>query len=50
MSGELKSPVLRVAAKFSPVPFSKPLEAAFLPTQADIEAAVREAHAHGVNA
>lgn len=39
---ELRSPVLRVAAKFCPVPFSKPLEAAYLPSQDELEAAVHE--------
>ena len=38
---DLKAPVQRVASAFCPVPFSKPLEAAFVPSQADIEAAVR---------
>lgn len=39
--GRLKAPVLRVASHFCPVPFSKPLETAFVPGQADIEAAIR---------
>jgi len=39
----LKHPVVRVGGKFSPVPFSQPLEAAFVPTPAEIEAAIREA-------
>ncbi len=39
--GQLKAPVRRVAAHNAPVPFSKPLEAAFAPGQADIEAAIR---------
>jgi pyruvate dehydrogenase E1 component beta subunit len=38
---KLKAPVGRVGAAFCPVPFSKPLEDAYLPTMADIEAAVR---------
>ncbi|MGF6654739.1 pyruvate/2-oxoglutarate/acetoin dehydrogenase E1 component [Paraburkholderia youngii] len=38
---ELKAPVQRVGAQFCPVPFSKPLEDAFAPRVADIEAAVR---------
>jgi pyruvate/2-oxoglutarate/acetoin dehydrogenase E1 component len=37
----LKAPVGRVGAAFCPVPFSKPLEDAFLPSVADIEAAIR---------
>jgi pyruvate dehydrogenase E1 component beta subunit len=37
----LKAPVGRVGAKYSPVPFSKPLETAFLPQQDDIAAAIR---------
>jgi pyruvate dehydrogenase E1 component beta subunit len=39
--GQLKSAVRRVGANFSPVPFSKPLETAFLPSQAGIEEAIR---------
>lgn len=39
--GKLKAPVRRVGGAYCPVPFSKPLEAAFLPGQAQIEAAVR---------
>lgn len=38
----LKAPVMRIGAPTSPVPFSKPLEAAFLVTQPKIEAAVRD--------
>jgi pyruvate dehydrogenase E1 component beta subunit len=38
---KLKAPVGRVGAAFCPVPFSKPLEDAYLPTMADIEAAIR---------
>jgi len=34
--GQLKAPVGRVAAPFAPVPFSKPLEAAFVPDSARI--------------
>ncbi len=34
--GKLKAPVSRVAAPFSPVPFSKPLETAFVPDAAKI--------------
>jgi pyruvate dehydrogenase E1 component beta subunit len=37
----LKAPVGRVGGKFSPVPFSQPLEAAFVPSQTDIIAAIR---------
>lgn len=40
--GVLKAPVARVGAARSPVPFSKPLEAAFVPTKERILAAVRE--------
>lgn len=40
--GRLKAPVARVGAARSPVPFSKPLEAAFVPTRERILAAVRE--------
>lgn len=45
--GELKAPVLRIGSKFSPVPFSKALEAAFMPSQADLEAALRRLIAAG---
>lgn len=38
--GRLKAPVGRVGAARSPVPFSKPLEAAFIPTAARIRDAV----------
>jgi len=38
---ELKAPVERVASKDAPVPFAKHLEAAFLYSHAEIEAAVR---------
>ena len=38
---ELKAPVQRVGSKCCPVPFSKPLEDAFVPSVAEIEAAVR---------
>lgn len=40
--GTLKAPVARVGAARSPVPFSKPLETAFVPTQERILAAIRE--------
>lgn len=40
--GSLKAPVARVGAARSPVPFSKPLESAFVPTRERILAAVRE--------
>ena len=38
--GRLKGPVQRVCGKFSPVPFSQPLESAFMPTADEIEAAI----------
>jgi pyruvate/2-oxoglutarate/acetoin dehydrogenase E1 component len=41
--GQLRAPVLRVGARHCPVPFSKPLETAFVPQQPAIEAAVRQA-------
>lgn len=41
--GQLKAPVQRVGAAFSPVPFARPLETEFVPTQARIEAAIRQA-------
>ncbi len=39
--GELRAPIARVGAPACPVPFAKPLEMAFKPGQAEIEAAVR---------
>ncbi|HEX7874655.1 MAG TPA: alpha-ketoacid dehydrogenase subunit beta [Sphingobium sp.] len=40
--GKLKSPVTRIGAAFTPVPFSKPLESAYLPDAAKIvEAATK---------
>jgi pyruvate dehydrogenase E1 component beta subunit len=39
--GQLKAPVGRVGAYYSPVPFSKTLETEFVPTPARIEAAIR---------
>jgi len=39
---QLLAPVRRVGAPFSPVPFSKPLETAYLPGERQIESAVRE--------
>lgn len=39
--GQLHARVERVGANFSPVPFAKSLEGAFVPTQARIEAVVR---------
>ena len=41
--GKLKAPVERVGAAYSPVPFSKPLETAFIPSAATVEAAIRKA-------
>jgi pyruvate dehydrogenase E1 component beta subunit len=38
---KLKAPVQRVTSAFCPVPFSKPLEAAFVPSLDQIEAAIR---------
>jgi pyruvate dehydrogenase E1 component beta subunit len=38
--GRLKAPVARVGGKFCPVPFSQPLESAFMPTPAEIKAAL----------
>jgi pyruvate dehydrogenase E1 component beta subunit len=40
--GQLKAPVQRVGAPHCPVPFAKPLEMAFVPQQAAIEAAIRK--------
>lgn len=39
--GELKAPVQRVGGVYCPVPYSKPLEDAFVPGVKDIEAAIR---------
>jgi len=38
---QLREPVVRIGAKFAPVPFSKPLEDAFLPSAVDLETAIR---------
>lgn len=39
--GRLNAPVARIGGAFCPVPFSKPLETAFAPSAASIEAGVR---------
>lgn len=39
--GKLKAPVRRLGGAFCPVPYSKPLEAAFAPSADDIETAIR---------
>lgn len=39
--GQLQGKVLRVGAPFCPVPFAKPLEAAFVPSEPTISAAIR---------
>lgn len=41
--GQLLAPIQRVASRDTPVPFSKPLEAAYLYSAADIEAAIHRA-------
>jgi pyruvate dehydrogenase E1 component beta subunit len=46
--GRLKAPVGRVGAARSPVPFSKPLESAFIPTAARIRAAILDTLAPSV--
>ncbi|WP_375398837.1 alpha-ketoacid dehydrogenase subunit beta [uncultured Sphingomonas sp.] len=38
---KLRSPVIRIGAKYAPVPFSQPLETASLPSLAEIETAIR---------
>ena len=38
---ELDAPIVRVGAPFAPVPFSPPLEDAYLPGRGDVVAAVR---------
>src|SRR5882757_2148744 len=40
--GALKAPVQRIGAAYCAVPFSKPLETAFVPSQEQIETAVRK--------
>jgi pyruvate dehydrogenase E1 component beta subunit len=40
--GRLKAPIERIGANFSPVPFSKPLETAFLPSADAIAETVRK--------
>jgi len=40
--GQLKAKIARLGAMQCPVPFSKPLEMAFMPGQADIETALRQ--------
>jgi acetoin:2,6-dichlorophenolindophenol oxidoreductase subunit beta len=44
---ELDAPVERVGAPFAPVPFSPPLEDAYLPGRAEVAAAVRRAVGRG---
>ena len=38
---KLRAPVVRVGAKYAPVPFSQPLETASLPSISEVEAAIR---------
>jgi pyruvate dehydrogenase E1 component beta subunit len=38
----LDAPILRVAAPFCPVPFSQPLEQAFIPSEAELIAAIKK--------
>jgi acetoin:2,6-dichlorophenolindophenol oxidoreductase subunit beta len=42
MFDQLKAPVRRLGGKFSAVPFSKPLESAFVPTAPEIQAAIHQ--------
>jgi acetoin:2,6-dichlorophenolindophenol oxidoreductase subunit beta len=44
---DLDAPVVRVGAPFAPIPFSPPLEDAYLPGRADVAAAVRRTLAGG---
>jgi acetoin:2,6-dichlorophenolindophenol oxidoreductase subunit beta len=44
--GQLKAPVQRVGAPFCAVPYSRPLEQAFMPAAAQIEAALRKSLDH----
>jgi pyruvate dehydrogenase E1 component beta subunit len=39
---QLRAPVRRIGAKYAPVPFSQPLEAASLPSMDEIELAIRD--------
>jgi acetoin:2,6-dichlorophenolindophenol oxidoreductase subunit beta len=39
--GELRAPVRRLGASYCAVPFARPLETAFVPTQAEIERTIR---------
>jgi len=39
--GQLRAPVRRLGASYCAVPFAKPLETAFVPTQAEIERTIR---------
>jgi acetoin:2,6-dichlorophenolindophenol oxidoreductase subunit beta len=41
LHGKLRAPVVRLGARYAPVPFSKPLESASLPAISDVEQAVR---------
>ncbi len=41
----LDAPILRVAAPFCPVPFSQPLEQAYIPSEAQVIEAVKKAMA-----
>ena len=43
---ELDAPIVRVGAPFAPIPFSPPLEDAYLPGRAEVSAAVRHVLAH----
>jgi len=43
---ELDAPIERVGAPFTPIPFSPPLEDAYLPGRAEVSAAVRSVLAH----
>jgi pyruvate/2-oxoglutarate/acetoin dehydrogenase E1 component len=45
--GKLKAPVRRLGAPYSAVPFSKPLETAYLVQPADVVACVKELMARG---
>jgi pyruvate dehydrogenase E1 component beta subunit len=40
---ELDAPIVRVGAPFAPIPFSPPLEDAYLPGRDEVAAAVRAA-------
>ena len=41
LAGDLKAPVQRIGSKYAPVPFSPPLEQAFLYSEDEVTAAIK---------